>query len=496
MKRLALTLLAFAALLSQPAGAARIATVAVTETIAGTNPYGDSVALMNSVWCQTYGCWMRWGWESGEPVSDFFDSWKTEDPLTWVFHLKPGLKRHNGEPVVPADFVHTVERIKTDPQSHHQYRVAAIAKVEVRDPETVVVKTKEPTATLLDALSEVIVTSKAQWDAHGKAADRDYAFGIGPYRLKELAVDDHVVIEKVPGNKLLSPDNPDLIVFKIMKEPEQRVTALLNGEVQIAQFIPPQLVPTVEGNSGAKLGWADTYEAMFVAMSPKTPPFDKKEVRQAVAYAIDRDAIIASLLHGQATKLDGPVGPGQIGYTPDLEPKYRYDPDKARALLKQAGYPDGVAVDFYATVGRYTADRQICEAIAAMLDKVGFKVDLKEPEWATMWSDAQKGKLAFYYMGRGSMLEPTIALTQYFGTGVTPRIGYSNQEVDRLLAQVNDTFDDHERMQVLQKAMSKITEDAPAAFLWRHKLAWGIAKNVDFQPVAIGDVRGWTIHMH
>src|SRR5262249_43143755 len=161
-------------------------------------------------------------------------------------------------------------------------------------------------------------------------------------------------------------------IFKIMKEPESRVTALLNGEVQIAQFIPPQLVPRVQSSSAAHVEWEDSVELMFLAMSPLFKPWDKKEVRQAVAHAIDRDALIKVLLNGQASRLDGPIGPGQYAYDPNLQPKYTYDPAKARELLKQAGYPNGVEVDYYATVGRYISDKQVSEAIVPMLEAVGF----------------------------------------------------------------------------------------------------------------------------
>ena len=470
-------------------------TVAVTETIVGVNPYADSVSLMNAVWCQIYGCMVRYVDENQNYTSDLFESWKVEDPLTWVFKIKPGLKRSNGESVVPDDVVHSINRMKTDPQSKQAHRVSYVAEVQVRDPHTVVLKTTEPLATLLEYLKSVIITSKAQWDAHGKDADRDFAYGVGPYKLKRLAIDNYVSIEKVPGHPLLSPDNPDEIVFRIMKEPEQRVTALFNGEVQIAQFIPPQLVSRVEQNAGTKLGWTDSIEVMFLAMSPLAPPFDKKEVRQAVAYAIDRDAIIKSILQGQASRLDGPVGPGQIAYTPDLEPKYPYDRERARALLKQAGYPDGVAVDFYATVGRYTSDKQLCEAIAAMLQKAGFKVNLKTPEWGTLWSNVQKGGVPFYYMGRGTVVDPSVMLAQYFETNNTPRVGYSNPEVDALLKQERQTFDFSARLKILQKAMSKITEEAPGHFLWRHKMAYGLAKSIDFQPLPGSEVWGWKIKL-
>ena len=467
-------------------------TVAVTETIAGINPYADSVSLMNAVWCQVYGCMVRYVPETQTYASELFESWTVEDPTTWVFKIKPGLKRHNGEPVVAEDIVHTINRMKTDPQSRQAHRVAYIKEVIVREPGVVALKTTEPAATLLEYLKSVIVSSKAQWDKNGKEADKE-AIGAGPYKLRRLVTDNFVALDKVAGHPLVSAENPDEIIFRIMKEPEQRVTALFNNEVQIAQFIPPQLVSRVEQNPKVKVAWNDSIEVMFTAVSPATPPWDKKEARQAVAYGIDRDAIIKTILQGQASRLDGPIGPGQIGYTPDLEPKYPYDPEKSKALLKQAGFTLPVPIDFYATIGRYTSDKQICEAIAAMLDKAGFKVTLKTPEWSTLWSNVQKGGVPFYYMGRGTVLDPSPMLSQYFQTGVSPRTGYSNPEVDRLLDEERMTFDGEKRLSLLRAAMSKITEEAPASFMWRHKMAWGLQGNIEYEPISTGDVWGWMI---
>ena len=106
-------------------------TIAVTETIASTNPIADSVNLMYGVWCQVYGCWTRYDDKTQTYVSDFFESWKVEDPTTWVFTMRPGLKRHNGEPVVAEDFVYSINRIKTDPQSRQAYNVAEVSAVTI-----------------------------------------------------------------------------------------------------------------------------------------------------------------------------------------------------------------------------------------------------------------------------------------------------------------------------------------------------------------------------
>jgi len=274
-----------------------------------------------------------------------------------------------------------------------------------------------------------------------------------------------------------------------MREPEQRVTALLNNEIQIAQFIPPHLFKRVEASPGHKMVPVDSIEIMFLAMQPK-PPFDKKEVRQAVAYAIDRDKIINTLLQRLASRLDGPIGPGQYGYDPNLKPKYEHNPERAQKLLAQAGYPNGIDVELQTPVGRYTLDKQITEALVPMLNTAGIRTRLLTPEWPTLWANVQKGLVPFYYMGRGSVQDPSAALHQYFRTGGTPRIGYSNPKVDELLDREQQEFDPERRKKNLSQAMGLITEEAPAHFLWRHRLLWGMTKGVDYRPLPDGRIYG------
>ncbi len=470
-------------------------TAAVTETIASVNPYADSVSLMYAIYSQTYGNIVDWSFEKGGYVSRFAESWSNPDKLTWVFKLKNGVKRNNGEPVVAADFIHSINRAMNDPQTKQKHNVRWIRSMEAPDDHTVIFKTSEPVAPMLEHFSRIAVTSKSQFDKLGIAADKDAPFGAGPYAIKQIAVDNFFAMTKVPGHPDVKPENPDEIIFRIMKEPESRVTALLNGEVQIAQFIPPQLVPRVQGSSAAHIVWEDAVELMFLAMSPEHKPWDKREARQAVAHAIDRDALIKVLLNGQASRLDGPIGKGQYGYDSELMPKYDYNPAKARELLKQAGYPNGVEIDFYATVGRYIADKQICEAIVPMLEAAGFKVILKTPEWGTLWANVQKGGVPFYYMGRGSVIDPSAALSQYFETGQSPRIKFSNKEVDAALRAERQEFDENKRIANLRKAMSVITEEAPAHFMWRHKMATGVANNVAFKPQPTMDIYGVDITM-
>ncbi len=479
-------------------GQSRIS-VGVTETMETFNPYGDSVALLYSIWCQVMGCLGTYDFDKGEHVGMLVERWEVKDPNTWLFYLRKNLRFHDGSRLTAADVVHSFNRIRNDPQSKQLQNVAPVASVAVVDDYTVRFTTKQPTAPLLEYLFDrFIVTSKAIYDKYGPdVADRKYPIGAGPYKFKELIAGQRFVITKnldYPGMKE-NRQAPDEVIFRIMREPEQRVTALLNGEVQIAQFVPPHMRERVERNPNLKVVSFDSAEIMFLAMSPKFKPWDNKLLRQAVSYAVDRDTIIATLLRGEAARLDGPIGPGQYGYDPNLQPRYTYNPEKGRELVKQAGFPNGVDVDFYTPVGRYTLDKQIAEAIVPMLHAVGIRAKLQTPEWATLWANVQVGKVPFYYMGRGGVVDPSVALSQYFETGGSPRIGYSNPNLDRLLALERQSFDQAKRKKLLLEAMSLITEEAPAHFLWRHQLLFGMTKNVEYKPLPSERIYAFNIRV-
>ena len=480
-----IAVLACAGAVSSVAAQTRVS-VGVTETMETFNPYGDSVALLNSIWCQIMGCLVGYDFDKGEYIGMLAERWEVKTPNTWIFHLRKNLRFHDGSPLTAADVVHSVKRVGTDPHSKQTQNVAPIASAEVIDRNTVKITTKEPTAPLLEFLSDKFyVTSKAIYDTHGpEVGDRKYPIGAGPYKFKELIPGQRFVIAKNTEHPDVkkNPQAPDELIFRVMREPEQRITALLNGEIQIAQFIPPHLRERVANHPNTKIVPLDSLEIMFLAMSPKFKPWDNKLLRQAVAYAIDRDTIIGTILKGQATRLDGPIGPGQYGYDANLKPRYEYNPEKARQLVKQAGFPDGVDVEFSTPVGRYTLDKQISEAMVPMLNAVGIRAKLQTPEWATLWANVQQGKVPFYYMGRGGIIDPSPAIQQYFETGGSPRIGYSNPKLDKLLAQERQTFDPAKRKQILSQAMSLITEEAPAHFLWRHQLTDGVSKNIEYKP--------------
>lgn len=459
--------------------------IAVTETSDTYNPYGDSNSLMYGVWCHVYGCLIEYDFDKADYTGLLAQSWEVADPKTWVFHLRRDIRWQNGEPLRAADVVHSFNRVMTDPQSKQKQNLSMVAEMAAIDDHTVKVTTKEATAPLLSYLTQFIITNKAIFDRYGaKLADEQHPLGAGEYKLERLAPGQMFALTKnmeFPGMRD-QRDAPDQVVYQIVHEPEVRVVGLFNGEFQIVQRLMPDAMLKVEHNPATKVVSVAAAEFMFLGMTPKHPPWNNKLVRQAVCYAINRDAIVKNILHGQATRLDGIVGPGQYGYDPNSVDHYPFDPEKAKELLQEAGFPNGVDVDFYTSTGRYLFDRTIAAAMVPMLRAVGIRATLHTPEVSTYWADIQRGQVPFYYWGRQSVIDPSPALAQYFETGGSPRIGISDPDIDRWLRQERVTFDPQERKKILNKAFDAILDAAPACFLWRYQNVYGVAKGVDFKP--------------
>ncbi|MDA1325856.1 MAG: ABC transporter substrate-binding protein [Proteobacteria bacterium] len=474
--------------------------IGATGNIYGWNPYQDSAAQMYGIWCNVYGCLCRYDFEKAGYSPMLAESWSVNpnNLNEWTFKLRKDVKSHAGADLTAADVIHTINRIRTDPQTSQKQNVRPLKTAIAVDKHTVKLITKIPTAHLMQHVCDIYaITRKAIFDKHGaRDADRKHPDGFGPYKLKRVVIGEQVIVEKDKNSVFGNKDNPDILIWKKMAEVEQRVTALLNGEIQIAQFIPPHLMNRVEAGNNTKLSYTDSVELMMLMMNPAFKPWDNKKIRQAVAHAIDRDSIIKNILQGMARKLNGSIGPGQIGFDAARAKRefvVDYDPAKAARLVKEAGYPNGVDVELSTPVNRYVNDKIIAQAIVPMLAKVGIRAKLTTPEWATQWADVRKGKKSFFYQGRGSVIDPGPALAQYFQTGVSPRIKYSNPAFDKLFDAQAQEFDPEKRKKLINDAIAILVEDAPALFMWRHKMAYGVANNVSISPPANGRIYGENI---
>lgn len=478
---------------SQPA-TARTMTITATEPMTTDNPYGESAAPVYSLWCHTYGCLGRYDHVRKKPVGILAEKWEAIDPTTWRFTLRKGLKRHDGGPgPTSADVVHSLKRIRTDPESVQSSFIAMVDRIVPVDDHTFDVVTKGPAVNLVMALFDrLIITSADLYAKHGREADKKFAVGWGPYRLEEYLADRRVAMRKNPD--WTEPDgsstaqSPDLVILQQMREPEQRINALLNNEVQVARLVPPQLVRRLENRSDVKIVKTGGIEVMFLAFNNKMEPWTDVRLRRAVAHAVNRPLIVERLLGGYAQVQEGLVGPNQFCFTGPPDRANAYDPAKAKALLAEAGYASGgPEIDFYTAVGRYVSDRQVAEVVAQMLRQVGFKVKLHTPEYANFWADVRRGRSPFYYMGRGSIFDPSDSSGQLFGTGGSPRVQYSNPKFDQLLAAQYAEQDEEKRCQLWRQINQVLIDDVPSHFMWTHSVVTGLRANVELEVGSSGE---------
>ena len=484
--------------LANTAHAASSVTVAITSDFVSRSPYGDTTAQIFGIWCQIYGCLATYDPATGKLAPLLAETW-TRDPenaSAWIVKVRQGLKRHkDGRELKAEDVVHSIWRAKNDPTSKQAGSFEEISGSEVIDAYRLRIKTKFPSAVLpIETFDQLIVTGKDLHEQHGpEKADRDFALGWGPYELRQNAIGQRMVLEKNKAWPGIKVENPDRLIFIRVPEAEAQLTGLHNGEIQIASLIPPHMISRLESKPGFKARIVASAEGMFLGMNSKFPPWDKKVAHIAVAHAVNKEQIIEKIYRGQAQLLPGPVGEGQFGWSPDMKPRYEYNPQKARAILEENGLV-GAEVQLSVTTNRFLYDVQAAEAIVPMLEAVGFKVNFTTPEYATQFAEIQKGNRPFYFHSRGNMMDPTAALVQMFQSGVTARVRYSNKLFDQALAESRGADNEAERLALLRKAISVMEEDAPVVWLWRPNNIYGVnATRVEFTPTPHNRVSGTSI---
>jgi peptide/nickel transport system substrate-binding protein len=470
-----------------------IATVALPGVQVETmHPYAHTTTQVYPTWKHVIEPLVEWSWSKKQIVPILAESWSNPDNNTWLFKLKKGIKFHDGSEFTAADVVHSYTRIQKDPDSKQASSIAHVDVIETVDRYTVRLRTKRPDAALVFRLAQRFITNKAAYDRLGGAKADRLALGTGPYKFKDWVRGQWFVLEKNSGYAH-SDHKPtvDQIVFRNIPESEVAITTLLNREVDIISNVPPESAPRVSGS--ARIESARTINIMFLGMHTSVPEFKNKLVRQAVNYAIDREALTKHVLKGYAYPMEAPVGPDQYGYSPEISPKYTHNPAKAKQLLSQAGYANGFDVDFLVPVGQYNKVKDVAEAIGGMLNAVGIRAKLRTQDQDSGFAAIQNGKVGMYIFGRGSVVDPSEYLHQYFRTGVTKRLEFSSPTVDAALIAEQASFDPAQRVKLLQKAMSALMDEAPVAWLYQYQGLQGVSNRFDFKANPSEDVYGWDL---
>jgi peptide/nickel transport system substrate-binding protein len=421
----------------------------------------------------------------GKFVPALATEWSNPDPLTWRFKLRQGVKFHNGEDFNAAAVKFTFDRA-LDPAFKAPYfsRISAIKSVEIVDDYTVDFKTEVPFPTMLFSLYEasfaaMIVPPKYIAE---KGADilATAPVGTGPYKFVEWLKDDRVVLEANPDYWGGAPAIKK-VIFRPIKEVRTRIAELTSDGVDIAVDIPPEDVANLNSGGATKIATIPSDFMFFYAFDTlKDGPLQNKLVRQAINYAVDVDAIQQALLGGMGTRIALTLPTNAFGYDPAWAP-YPYDPEKAKALLTEAGYPDGFTIKLTARQGRYMKDSEIMEATIGFLAEVGIKVEtnyLEPGVWATV-SEA-KGREGIIFPG-WSGRDPDLVWYPLLHTGQYQSY-YSNPELDKLLDAGRATLDPAERTAIYEKAAAIIKDDAPQLPLVQPPLIYGIDAKLDWKP--------------
>ncbi|MBI2369279.1 MAG: ABC transporter substrate-binding protein [Deltaproteobacteria bacterium] len=454
----------------------RRVTIAQGVDIISWDPYGHSVSTNYGQWLHVMEALVSWDYDRKRYVPSLAESWKAEGN-TWTFGLRRGVRFHSGDPLTARDVAYSYERIKRSPQQGAVMR--EVREVKVLDDHTVQVVTHKPAASFIARLTNRVILSEQAARKDGADMDR-HPIGTGPFRFVEWVRGSHFTMRRHEGY-WGSPAQVDTLVWKPIPEDAARVTAIESGGADIISNVPPHEVERLERHPDIRIDKIRGDRIMFLTLSPRFKPFQDRRVRLAMNHAIDVDSLIKFVLDGRAYRLVGPVGPSVFGYDPSLKP-YPYDPARAKQLLAEAGYPNGFEVDFHSPSGRYLKDREIAQAVAGQLAKVGIRARLITPEWSILWSEFTAGKYNFVQIGRGDVVDGDEYLTQYFGTNVTKRLGYSNPQLDRLLDEQRQIFDQDRREKVLQQAVRLIHEEAPCVFLYNFQDLYGSRKRVTWKP--------------
>jgi peptide/nickel transport system substrate-binding protein len=410
------------------------------------------------------------------------ESWTAVDDTTWEFKLRHGVSFHNGEPFNAAAVKFTIDRV-LDPEAKSPTisYIRTVAGVDVVDDYTVRIRTTAPDPLLPTRFSRypTYIVPPGYVGEVGPEEFARHPVGTGPYKFVEFVPDDHVTLEANPDYWRGKP-SIDTVVWRPIPEGTARVTALLTGEVQLVEGVPAELADLVRQSGEADLVQVKNGGlTIYYGLKSAEPPLDNAKVREALSVAIDRQTIVDSLLHGLATPSGTMAGPYDFGYL--AVPAPAYDPEKAKALLAEAGYPDGFEIKVQAP-SRYISSDQVAQAIAQQWGEIGVKADLEIPEWSVYTQQVPAGEQAPVYMlawGSTQTLDADAALYAILKTG-EPYSTFSSPELDALLDQSRSTIDPAAREDILHKIQEYAAANTPLIPLYQEDSIYAKAKGVDF----------------
>ncbi len=436
-------------------------------------------------------------------------SWKPISDLVWEFKLREGVKFHDGSVFNADDVIFTAERAPNVPNSPSSFGTYLKGKTFKKiDNYTIQVSTEAPYPLMGVDLSNIQIISSDVGANVTTAAFNDGSamIGTGPYKFVEWVPSDRIVLAKNPdywGEKAVF----DKVVMKPIKSNPTRVAALLAGDVDMIDNVPTADIETLKKNADLALVQGISNRVIYLHMDrfrDNSPfitgtdgknPLNDLRVRKAISMSINREAIVERVMEGVAIPAGQLLPPGFFGTSDKLKPM-PYDPAQAKALLAEAGYPDGFGMTIHGPNDRYINDAKIAQAVGQMLTRIGIKAQVETMPRNIYFRSASSGgpngepKYSFILVGWGSgtgeASSPLRSLIHTVdkakGFGASNRGRYSNPDVDKLIEEALATVDDAKRAALLAEATQLAMDDVAIIPLHYQVNTWAVTKGLTYVP--------------
>ncbi len=389
--------------------------------------------------------------------------WKQLDDVTWEFKLRQGVTFHDGTPFNAEAVQKTIARVLDKDQPTPKYNLfSSIREVKATDEYTIQLILDYPFAPLLSVLASAegsIISPKAI-EQYGKDLAKQ-PIGTGPFAFESWTPGQEIVLVK---NEQYWGNQPHInkVIFKAIPEDATRVAMVETGEAHAAEQLPVTEIHRVESSSSMHLGRFEAFAVDHIGMNTKKKPFDDVRVRQAIAHAIDKDAIIEGVYNNVGKKANSTLGPKVIGYSPNV-PSFPYDLDKARALLAEAGYPNGFKASVYLNDNK--ARINVAEVLQAQLKMIGIDLEVKVMEFGAYLEAAANGETDLLISGWGNATgDADYNQFNLFHSSAHGKSGnhtfYDNPEVDELIEAGRKERDPEKRKEIYEKALQIEMKDA------------------------------------
>jgi len=407
---------------------------------------------------------------------DVAEKWETPDDKTIVFHLNPKAKFHNGQPVKAADVKWTYDSLMAaDFISSKKSGYASVDHIEAPDEHTIIFKLKEANAGIFDNLTLGILPTGADTNTY-----KTKPIGCGPYKVIDYRADDRVELESFDDWHLGAPHIKHVTV-RIIPDATTRMLEMkrgtLNFEVNAISF---ENVHEFIDKPDFKVVKSSGSVYQYIAFNLHDPALSKKEVRHAFAHAIDRERIIRDIQRGYAEPTESMLAKGHWA-RPDNLPSYPYDPAKAKQLLAQAGYPNGLSVVFRTSTDAEANSR--AQVIQQMVKQAGIDMKIQSNETSTFLADIGKGNFQLYSLSRNGIQDPDFYYILFYSKNVPPegqnRGFYANPRIDELLLKGRSTFDRAKRKPTYEEIQKILADDLPYISLYLQNNVAVMRSNID-----------------